>query len=158
MRRVACLLVPVLTLTLAVAPVRAASTPVINVKTFGLELCPQSICGAAIFAGFLVGQVGQNPNAVGTFIVAANFDGDLPDGENPTIGLTGGVFELRVGLRRFRGVIVEGEGSTLTFIGGDKFLVRAELQFTSGATGTAQYEGILDHTVFPPTVIGEISQ
>ena len=46
-----------------------AAIPFIDVRAFGLELCPQSFCGAAIFVGLLHGQVGSNPNALGTFAV-----------------------------------------------------------------------------------------
>ena len=34
-------------------PAQAASIPFINVTAFGLELCEQSVCGAAIFVGIV---------------------------------------------------------------------------------------------------------
>jgi len=54
----------VLALGVGSRPAEAASIPVINVNTFGIELCPQSICGAAIFTGLLEGQVGSLREAV----------------------------------------------------------------------------------------------
>ena len=155
MRRAAWLLAPVLALTLGVAPVRADSVPIIEVQTFGLELCPQSFCGAAIFTGVLAGRVGGNPHALGTFFVAATHQ-DLPEAEGDEAALTGGVFELRVGLRRFKGVVA---GGSLTNNGDNTFTVDARLVFTSdNAQGMVHYRGLLNHNVFPPTVIGEITQ
>ena len=50
-------------------PAQAASIPFINVRAFGLELCQQAVCGAAIFVGILHGQVGLQSDALGTFAV-----------------------------------------------------------------------------------------
>jgi hypothetical protein len=154
MRRAAWLFTPVLVLTLAASPVRAASTPIVDVDTFGLELCPQSVCGAAIFAGFFVGQVGFNKHAIGTFVVAAMHE-DLPELPGEERLLTGGVFEMRVGFRSLKGIV---ESGTLTNNGDNTFTVDATLRFTSGAVGTTHYLGLLDHNVFPPTVIGPMTQ
>ena len=156
LRRASLLVVPILVFVLGGAPLRAASTPVINVRTYGLELCSQAMCGAAIFSGFIFGRVGLNPYALGTFIVAVNHDPVLPDDPGEVINLTGGAFEFRVGLRKITGVIQPG--GTLTYNGGDTFTIDATLVFLSGASGTANYVGILDHNVFPPTVVGAVTQ
>ena len=153
MRRAAWFLTPVLILTLGTAPVRADSLPVIEVDTFGLELCPQSICGAAIFTGLIFGRVGFNRHALGTFIVAAKHE-DLPE-PGGEANLTGGLFELRVGLRSFKGFV---GGGTITNNSDNTFTIDATLVFTSGAVGTTQYRGLLDHNVFPPTIVGPIFQ
>jgi hypothetical protein len=131
----------------------AASVPLIDVRTFGIELCPQSICGAAIFVGVLHGQVGANPHALGTFSVAITHD-PLPE-PNQAARLTGGVFEFRVGLRRIRGVVA---GGVLFNNGDNTFTTRAVLAITSGGSGFVIYEGLLDHNVFPPTVVGRVTQ
>lgn len=135
-------------------PLRAASTPVINANIFGIELCPQSVCGAAIFVGVLQGQVGSNLNAFGTFGVAVTHEA-LPDNPGGEAALTGGAFEFKVGLRRIRGFVDSG---SLLNNGDDTFTVTATLVITSGGSGSVEFVGVLDHNVFPPTIAGTISQ
>ena len=155
MKRAIVSAVTVLVLLAIARPSEAQSTPFIDVDTFGIELCPQSVCGAAIFAGILHGQVGNNPHAFGTFAVAITHDTPLPEEGDPPVALTGGVFEFRIGLRRIRGIVA---GGLLSNDGGNTFLTRAVLVLTSGGAGTVVYEGALDHNVFPPTVIGRVFQ
>ena len=152
MRRMAWIVTPVLILALSAAPVRAQSAPVIDVDTFGLELCPQSVCGAAIFAGFLAGQVGSNPHALGTFIVGVTHETPLPD-PGEVVALKDGAFELRVGLRRLRGIV---SGGTLlaNVVPANTFTVSADLTLENGAE--LRFEGLLDHNVFPPTIVGRM--
>ena len=138
---------------LSAVPARAASTPVINVATYGIELCPQSICGAAIFTGFLVGQVGSRTNAAGTFVVAVTHQ-DLP-APFETSAITGGSFQLQIGFRTISGVV---SGGTLFNNGDNTFTVDATLTILSGGSGTLHYRGLLNHNVFPPTVIGPLTQ
>jgi hypothetical protein len=153
MKRAIVSAMTLLVLTSGVRASEAASVPFIDVNTFGIELCPQSICGAAIFAGVLHGQVGSNPNALGTFAVAITHE-PLPDAFE-SAQLTGGVFEFRVGFRRIRGVVA---GGVLFNNGDNTFTTRAILVITSGGSGTVVYEGLLDHNVFPPTVVGRVTQ
>lgn len=157
MRRAARLLVPVLVLALVLVPIRTESAPTLDFQIAGVELCPQSICGAAIFAGLLFRQAGPNLHVAGTFIVAVTHYPELPTSPGQTVPLTGGVFELRIGARTLEGIIAD-EGGTLTYAGGNIFHVHATLVFTSGASGTADFDGVLDHNVFPPTVAGTVSQ
>lgn len=142
-----------LVLASGVRSAEAVSVPFIDVNTFGVELCPQSICGAAIFVGVLHGQVGANPNAFGTYAVAVTH-APLPP---PLMAapITGGVFEFRIGLRRIRGVVV---GGMLVNNANNTFAAQATLLITSGGSGTVVFTGLLDHNVFPPTVIGEVTQ
>lgn len=151
MRKTAAILV-VLALMVGVTPARAASTPVINVMTYGVELCQQSVCGAAIFTGVLYGRVGNRP-AVGTFVVAVTHE-DLPP-PSETAAITGGSFELAIGLQRIKGVVSDG---TLLNNGDNTFTVDATLTIVSGGSGTLHYQGLLNHNVFPPTVIGPLTQ
>jgi hypothetical protein len=69
--------------------------------------------------------------------------------------ITGGVFELRVGLRRIRGIVLE-EGSGIRNNGDNTFGIRAVLLITSGGAGILIHEGELNHNVFPPTEIGGV--
>lgn len=155
MRRALVCSAILLTLSAAARPAQAASIPVINVNTFGIELCPQVICHAAIFTGLIHGQVGGNHNALGTFTAALTHE-PLPDEAGETVAITGGVFELRVGLRRIRGVVVPG--GTLRNNGDNTFDVDGTLLITSGGSGTLTYHVVLNHNTFPPTVVGTISQ
>lgn len=152
MKRAVSLLTAFLILLAGSRPVRA-SNPDITAQIFGIELCPQVICGAAIFSGVVVGRVDNNPPALGTFAVAILHD-QLPDPLEKA-NITGGVFEIRIGLRRFRGVVPSG---TLLNNGGNTFTVDAVLTITKGGSGNLYFCGILNHNVFPPTIIGAIDQ
>ena len=154
MKRIAAVAVTVFALGMGSRAAEAASVPVINVGAFGIELCPQSICGAAIFTGLLQGQVGANGHALGTFVAALTHD-PLPDPYQPA-ELTGGVFEFRFGLRRIRGVVLPG--GTLFNNGDNTFTVDATLFITSGGVGTLHFQGLLNHNTFPPTIVGTVSQ
>jgi hypothetical protein len=153
MKRAVSLLTAVLILVAGSRPVQA-SNPEITAQVFGIELCPQFICGAAIFSGVLAGQVDGNPPAFGTFTVATTHEA-LPQVAGAQSDLTGGVFEIRVGFRRFRGVVSSG---TLTKNLNNSFTVYAVLTITRGGSGDMNFLGTLDHTVFPPTISGFIFQ
>jgi hypothetical protein len=148
-RTLACLTV-LLVVAGAAQPVRAESNPTFNVTTYGLELCSQDMCGAAIFAGVVVGRVNGNP-AAGTFAVAVTHD-PLPEPYH-VAAITGGQFEFRIGLRRISGIV---EGGTLYNTGQNTFVVHSLLKITRGGSGSLVYDGLLDHNVFPPTVVGTV--
>ena len=65
-----------LTLSILALQVVTASTPVITGAIQGVELCPQSICDAAIFAGDFTGQVNSKPTS-GFFGAAITYDTPL---------------------------------------------------------------------------------
>jgi hypothetical protein len=135
-------------------PVQASSLPVIRGEVSGLELCPQSICGAAIFTGLFVGQVGLNPFSIGVISVGATHE-DLPD-PGYTAEITGGVWSLRLlNGRRFTGLVTAG---SLFNNGNDTFAVDVQMQIFSGGSGQLRFDGTLSHQVFPPTLIGGITQ
>ena len=136
-------------LVLAAAPARAAALPSIDAAAFGIELCPQSVCGAAIFAGVLSGRVGTTP-AGGTFAVAVTHEA-LPDPFQQS-KVTGGVFSLRLNGRDIHGAVT---GGTLENLGNNTFQVTMTLAATDGRILT--FEGILNHNVFPPTIVGHLT-
>jgi hypothetical protein len=140
--------VALICLLLLATPAHAASRPT-DANAFGIELCPQSICGSAIFTGILQGTVAGINTQLGTFTVAVQHD-DLP-APGATSAITGGVFQLRVGLRTIRGTIV---GGSLTATPDNTFLVSMELLSTTGQT--LEFEGVLNHNTFPPTIVGHI--
>ena len=154
MKRLLTLPVLVLLLLAGTIPVQASSVPVIRGDVSGLELCPQSICGAAVFTGLFVGQVGVNPFSVGLISVGATHE-DLPDPDQ-FADITGGVWSLRLlNGRRFTGVVT---GGSLFNNGDDTFNVDVDMALVSGGTGTLSFQGVLSHQVFPPTLIGRITQ
>ena len=135
-------------------PVQASSIPFIRGEVSTLELCEQSVCGAAIFTGLFLGQVGGNPFSIGVISVAAKHD-DLPDPDK-TADITGGVWSLRLlNGRRFTGSVTDG---SLFNNGNDTFDVRVEMEILSGGSGQLRFHGTLSHQVFPPTLIGGITQ
>jgi len=154
MKRAVALL-SALMIVLATAKPAPASQPFIQVKTSGIELCPQFICGSAIFTGVLFGRVGFNPFALGTFTVAVKHD-DLPD-PGFDADIRGGGFELKVGLRRYSGIVLPF-GGTLHANANNTFNVHALLWIQDGGSGLMIYDGVLDHNVFPPTIKGDITQ
>ena len=132
---------------------RASSIPVIQGHVFGLELCPQSLCGAAVFTAIFKGRIGFNPFALGTITAALNH-GPLPVVEDDCTPISGGDWILLAGFRRIVGTAT-GE---LCYNGDNTFHIDVALQLTEGGTGLAHFGGILDHNVFPPTAIGRIVQ
>ena len=153
MRKAICVLAVGLALTLGSTAAVAVSVPSIEGRVSGIELCPQFICGAAVFAGGFQGQVGINPHATG-IIVAAFTHEDLPEpGEFSAI--TGGVWELRTVARRFQGIVL---GGTLFNNGDNTFRVRARLLLTSGGGGIVTFDGFLNHNTLIPTFGGTLGQ
>ena len=142
-------ILPVVFLLLLVSPVRAA-TPTTDASAFGIELCPQYICGSAIFTGILSGEVAGVRTPLGSFTVSVTHD-PLPTLEGESAAITGGVFELRTGTRTIRGVVA---GGTLTYLGNNEFLVQLLLVARNGSTMT--FQGVLSHNTFPPTITGRI--
>ena len=142
-----------LVLTCGARPAQAASIPFIDVAAFGVELCPQSLCGSAIFAGLLFGQVEPNPSALGTFVAAINHQTPLPVNEGERIFITGGAFEFRFGLRRIRGGV--HPFGILESNGDNTFTIVATLETTEG--GLLDAVVFLDHNVFPPRVVGRVT-
>jgi hypothetical protein len=134
-------------------PVRADSTPVLQGVVSGLELCPQSLCGSAVFVGIFRGQVGLRPHALGLIAVAVQHD-PLPELTGKCAAITQGLWDLRVGLRRFVGTAA-GE---LCYNGDNTYSLDVGMHLLSGGSGELFFAGTLDHNVFPPTIAGVITQ
>ncbi|HWK09028.1 MAG TPA: hypothetical protein VNR64_03190 [Vicinamibacterales bacterium] len=136
-------------LLLFAAPVHAASTTT-DALARGIELCPQSICGSAIFTGILSGTVAGINTRLGSFIVAVQHE-DLPVTAGDTAAITSGAFELRAGVRTVRGVITGGQ---LVSNGDNTFTVFLDLLSNTGQV--LAFQGVLSHNTFPPTIVGHI--
>jgi hypothetical protein len=131
---------------------RADSLPIIEGRASLLEFCPQAWCGTALFAGVFQGRVGFNPRAFGFIAVAANH-GPLPTPGGPPAPLAG-AWQLQVGLRQFRGSVV----GSLEANPDNTFDVNGVMTILQGGSGELFFEGLLNHNVFPPTLIGDIMQ
>ena len=130
----------------------ADSRPVLTGSAAGIELCPQFICGFALFAGQFQGEVNSRP-ASGAFAAAVVHE-PLP----PVLGTTsilGGSWTITAGRRLFRGDVTEG---TIVNLDGTRFCVSMTLEITDGGRGEVFFKGLLDHGPFPPTIAGVVTQ
>ena len=142
----------VLAFVLCASVAQAASVPAVDGQVAGLELCPQFICGAAIFAGGFQGKIGVNPDATAGMIAALTH-GDLPTAVGDSTPIYKGVWELRTLFRRINGAVL---GGRIVYIGDNKFHVTATLLLVNGGAGTLTLDGILDHNPLIPTFGGTL--
>lgn len=147
MRRATILLTVVLVVSLST--LLAAATTVVG-HVAGRELCPQSICGAAVFVGDFVGQINSRP-ARGIFGAGINYTEPLPTLVNDTTPITGGTFVIYIRRATVSGAVTSGEIEALA---GNMFQISLTMAIDGG--GTQAFVGILDHNVFPPTIVGRI--
>ena len=143
----------VATLLLATVPVVASSIPVVQGSIAGIELCPQSICGSAIFTGEFTGLVNGRPER-GVFLGAITHD-PLPEAGDSAF-ITGGLWLIRTPRRALSGYVVPG--GMLTNNGDNTFTVDMKMVLLRGGIGTLDFSGLLNHTPFPPTIVGTVSQ
>jgi hypothetical protein len=128
------------------------SNPTIVGEISGVELCPQSACGAAIFTGTCDCKV-NNLHTVGFFWVAVQH-APLPDPffSSPIFA---GNWNLTTLTGNFSGDVLEGS----IFNNNDNtFTVTARLRLEKGGTGDVIVTGLLDHNDFPPTFEGQLIQ
>ena len=135
-------------LLLLAAPARASNPT--DAFAFGIELCPESICGSAIFTGILSGTVAGANTRLGSFAVAVEHDELQPNAGDIT-AINGGQFQLRAGLRTVRGIITGGQ---LVTNGDGTFDVLMHLVSSTGQSFL--FVGTLSHNTFPPTIVGHI--
>jgi hypothetical protein len=138
----------VVTLLFATAPVIADSF--LHGDIEGIELCPQSLCGLAVFAGGFDGSINGAPRH-GAFLAGINHDPQLPDENDESVAITGGSFLIRVPFRTIQGAVL---GGTLTGNGDETFDVHMVLFVRGG--GLESFVGTLRHDVFPPAIAGTI--
>jgi hypothetical protein len=129
-----------------------ASEPAITGQIEGTELCPQFVCGTAIFVGKFTGRV-ETRRAKGGFFVSVNHE-PLPDPLQYS-NITTGEWFLRANLRFLSGDIVNG---TIFNNGDNTFTIETVLHVTSGGSGEITAKVFLDHRVIPFTVDGELGQ
>ena len=146
MKRAISVLVIGLMLAIGSTTALAATVPLpVTAAASGIELCPQFICGIAIFTGIVQGQIGNNPNAFGTVTVALNHT-DLPTAANPTPAqITKGIWQLQ----KYSGTVI---GGLITLKEDKLFRVQILMKATDGRT--LYFDGTLDHHPLIPTVKG----
>jgi hypothetical protein len=142
------------TLLLATVPVVASSVPVVQGSIAGIELCPQSICGSAIFTGEFTGLVNGRLER-GVFLGAITHDA-LPEEAGDSASITGGLWLIRTPRRTLSGYVMPA--GTLTNYGDNTFTVNMTMVLLRGGVGMLHFSGLLNHTPFPPTIIGTVSQ
>ena len=130
-----------------------ASEPAITGDIEGVELCPQFVCGVAIFVGQFKGNVDKS-RAKGGFFVSVKHD-PLPPIKGQSAAITGGEWFLRANLHFFSGTVLNGK---IVNNGDNTFTVETELELTSGGSGVVMAVVTLDHNDIPFTVDGDLSQ
>jgi hypothetical protein len=130
----------------------AESRPVVNGAVAGIELCPQFICGFALFAGRFEGELNSRP-ASGAF-AAAMVHAPLP-AVGQTAPILGGQWTITAGRRILKGNVL---GGTLLNLNDTQYCVTMALEVTDGGRGALFFSGVLDHGPFPPTIAGFVTQ
>jgi hypothetical protein len=128
-----------------------AALPPLSGSTFGLELCPQSLCGAAAFVGYFDGDV-DGRRAGGWWAIRALHDALPASGARAAV--TGGRWSLTIGGQRTAGAVL---GGTLRNNGDDTFDVTIRLATGDDDREVLTFAGTLSHRAFPPTVVGTLS-
>ncbi|MEX2228926.1 MAG: hypothetical protein WEB13_04730 [Dehalococcoidia bacterium] len=155
------LLVTVLTpAAFAAAPPATSAAPAgLSGEAFGIELCPQAVCGAATFIGYFRGDV-DGRAAAGWWTIATRHDA-LPDAGAvlPSDGriVTGGRWSLSMGGDRSAGAVT---GGSIANNGDDTFAVTVALGPAVGRKDgglSLAFTGTLDHRTFPFTARGTIT-
>ena len=152
MRRVAAAGTLAIILAFGGITLSADSRPSLSGAAAGIELCPQFICGFALFAGQFEGEVNSRP-ASGGFVAAIVHD-DLPV-VGGVASINGGQWTITTGRRVFRGEVA---GGTIFNINDTQFCINMALDIDDGGRGTVYFSGILDHGPFPPTIAGFVTQ
>ena len=149
------LLVTVLTVAAAAAPPATSAAPAgLSGEAFGIELCPQAVCGAATFIGYFRGDV-DGRAAGGWWTIATRHDA-LPDA-GARAGVTGGRWSLSITGDRSAGAVT---GGSISDNGDDTFAVTVALGPSAGRKDgglSLTFTGTLDHRRLPFTARGTIT-
>ncbi len=139
-----------------------ASEPAIDGQVSGIELCPQFICGNALFTGIYRGEVDGAP-ALGTWFAAINHE-PLPELGEDAVAINGGEWSLRTWV--FRGIFFPtrmhfrgdfGAG-TLQAEPGNFYRALVPMSVTSGGSGPINLDLLLDENSIPQPVNGNLTQ
>lgn len=139
-------------LAVSAATLSAESRPALSGQVAGIELCPQFICGFALFVGQFEGELNSR-DASGAFAGAITHE-PLPDVFG-SASLTGGSWTITANRRVIQGHV---SGGTIFNIDGTRFCVEMQMEITSGGRGQLHFTGLLDHDPFPPTIGGLVTE
>ncbi|HEU4350992.1 MAG TPA: hypothetical protein VFR66_03870 [Burkholderiales bacterium] len=140
-----------------IASARAvASDPVVTGLIHGPEICPKPLpfCGdKSWFGGKFVGQVGQLPNATGSYLVGVGYVElkDTNPGDITIITEGDWLIAIKQGKRQISGTILPFPASWLTYNGDAEktFAASVTLALSPPGTGLVCVQGILDHNGWP---------
>lgn len=130
-----------------------AQTTSINGHINGIESCFQFVCGYAEFVGTFTGKVNGN-DTTGVFRARVTHDELVETNQGVTMVDEGGEWALILPDTAIKGTV--GAGGTLRFRQNNTFAVDLTLPITEGGSGTAMFDGTLNHNVFPPTATGRL--
>jgi hypothetical protein len=154
------LLVGLFTLVSWTANPAVAASPRVHGKIVGIEICPQSVCGAAVFLFEFRGELNDRPARGFGWIAIVHEDLPAPNAESDILYGTG---VLTIGLHRLEIGAIGGHLYGADLIGehgSDVFGVDAALVICNrrGQCGSHVFEhGLLDHETLIPTIEGDVS-
>ena len=149
-RRVAVAALVVALLLIPRAP-RVEAATALGGEVSGFEICPQELCGAAIFLGAFRGTLDGVDDPGGWWVVVNHEP--LPRA-GASAAIRGGRWGLRAGERRLPGSVASG---TLRNNGDGTFTVTPVLVLSGGGEGALTLAITLDHRAFPPAVTGRLA-
>ena len=117
----------------------------------GVELCPQIVCGAAVFVGRFEGSLDGTAGDGRWWVTVNHEELPLPGEQAP---ITGGQWGMVVGDRGLNGVVTSG---SILNNGDGTFTVTPRLGVRAGGEGTLSLAILLDHGWFPPSVEGSVA-
>jgi hypothetical protein len=153
MRRITAAGIVAIVVALGGITLSANSSPSLSGGAAGIELCPEFICGFALFVGQFEGEVNSKP-ASGGFVATVEHD-DLPPVDGGTADITGGQWTITAGKKAFSGDVADG---TILRLNDTQFCITMTLEVNSGGHGELYFTGLLDHGPFPPTIAGFVTQ
>jgi hypothetical protein len=120
----------------------------------GRELCEQAVCGSAIFAAGFAGEI-DGRSAVG-LAIGSIVHTTLPQAVGECATILGGRWSINTLRRTLSGDVAAG--GHVCYVDGVKYLVQMTMNISQGGNGAAQFNAVLDHGPFPPTIKGAIGQ
>jgi hypothetical protein len=154
------LLVGLFTLVSLTANPAVAASPRVNGTIAGIEICPQSVCGAAVFLFDFRGELNDRPARGFGWFAIVHQDLPAPDAKSDILYGTG---VLTIGLHRLEIGVIGGHlygAELIDMVGSDVFGVDAGLVIWNrrGQWRLHVFEnGLLDHETLIPTIEGDVS-
>ncbi|MSQ30470.1 MAG: hypothetical protein EXR64_00355 [Dehalococcoidia bacterium] len=151
--RAALTVLPAIVAVLLLAPgsVRATEATTLAGAVTGVELCPQIVCGVAVFIGRFDGALDGAPGDGRWWVLVNHEELPLP---GDRAGITRGQWGMIVGELPLGGVIA---GGSILNNGDGTLTVAPVLDLRAGGEGTLALFIVIDHAPFPPSVTGNVT-